>query len=71
MGNIIPHILKNTINNKRYRLHQIIKHHFKYNARERKVYVPNSFSKKEAPKQLNNAMEHLNKLNYSLQIIID
>lgn len=52
---------------KRYRLHQKIKKHFKYNAHQHTIYVPCDFKEKEYPEKTLRALGELLKLNYSLQ----
>lgn len=56
---------------KRYRLHQIIKHHFKYEAQNHTVMVPYGFTVENYEAKVVRALERLQKLNYSLQFYID
>lgn len=52
---------------KRYRLHQIIKHHFRYKATNHTVMVPYDLHIDKLPSKVAKALNELKKLNYSLQ----
>ncbi len=52
---------------KRYRLHQIIKHIFRYNPYEYTVFVPIGFEWEDYSKKVQKALRELLKLSYSIQ----
>lgn len=66
MGKRKPNLIHQK-NLKRYRLHQVIKLHFKYNSRERMVFVPLGYNQNRYPLKVSKALAQLQKLNYSLQ----
>lgn len=52
---------------KRYRLYQIIKHHFRYEATNHTVMVPYDLDMDTLPTKVTQALNELKKLKYSLQ----
>ncbi|XKX06720.1 hypothetical protein R8G61_05205 [Tenacibaculum maritimum] len=53
-----------------YRLHQIIKHHFRYESQNYTIMVPYDFAVENYDEKVGRALKQLQDLKYSLQIEI-